>query len=332
MNSYAVNARDGKSDNGFLYEYPFHSKYKVIDGVRLHYLDEGDGPVIWLMHGMPMWSYVFRKIITPLVEAGYRVFAPDLMGFGYSDKPTDESKHHLKRHVDLMTRLIDALDLKDITVVGQDWGGPISLRYAIENKLNIQSIILLNTFIERFPESKKERQRENIITSPLPPGYALLFKNGAFSSFLVNRCDVFRKFVWQKWKTGNSSKLLGAGFRRSVKKEAMKCYQMPHKNPPERCGIAAFAKMIPDSAQHANSNYINDIRVDLERWHIPVLVLWPDGDMAWKPDEGERIASLVPDGEFHLISNTGHYLQEDDPETVSMHILNFLNDKVKSER
>ena len=92
------------------FEYPFKDNYVTIDGVRLHYLDEGHGPVVWLMHGNTTWSYLYRKIITPLVKAGYRCFVPDLMGFGLSDKPEDESVYSLKRHVDQMTGLIDQVN------------------------------------------------------------------------------------------------------------------------------------------------------------------------------------------------------------------------------
>ena len=132
------------------YQYPFQSRYATIDGVTLHYLDEGSGPVIWLMHGMPMWSYVWRKIIPPLVAAGYRCFVPDLMGFGLSDKPESEAEHGLQRHVYLMIKLIEQLGLNNIIVAGQDWGGPITLRYAIRHKkIYVHSsflIPLLNVF------------------------------------------------------------------------------------------------------------------------------------------------------------------------------------------
>ena len=167
------------------YEYPFESRYLIINNRKIHYIDEGQGPIIWMMHGMPMWSYVYRNLIPPLVNAGYRCIVPDLMGFGLSDIPDNEAEHTLKVHVAMMTELIDQLELKKITIVGQDWGGPISLRYAIENKKNIAAIILLNTFIERFPANQKERKDNNIITGPLPKIYEILFKNGKLSSFLV---------------------------------------------------------------------------------------------------------------------------------------------------
>ena len=281
--------------------YPFQSRYATVDGVRLHYLDEGQGPPIWLMHGNTTWGYLYRKMIPPLVAAGYRCFAPDLMGFGLSDKPEDDGAYSLQHHVAQMTSLIEQLGLRDLTVLGQDWGGPITLRYAIEHKDNVRALMLLNTFVRRFPANGRERREQDIITCPLPPGFTFLFKGGAYSSFLVRRLDFFRKFVWIKWKTGNPSKLLGAGLRRPVDPRAMENYLMIHDTPAKRAGLAAFPKMIPNRTDHPNASYIDQIRKELEHWEIPVLVVWADGDMAWKADEGARIAQMVPDGEFYLV-------------------------------
>jgi len=306
------------------FEYPFQSNYATVDGIRIHYLDEGQGPVIWLMHGNTSWSYLYRKMIPLLVEAGYRCFVPDLMGFGLSDSPGDEAAYSLQKHVDLMSKLIQQLDLRNIVTVGQDWGGPISLRYAIEHKDNIRALVILNTFIERFPVNESERKERGIITGPLPPGFTFLFKGGAYSSFLVRYLDAFRKFVWMKWKTGNPSKLLGSGFRRPVDPHAMENYLKIHARPAKRAGLATFPKMIPNRADHPNADYVDQIRKDLEHWKIPVQVIWSDGDMAWKPDEGARIAQLVPDGEFYLVSNAGHFLQEDAGEEIAERMIQFL--------
>lgn len=314
------------------YQYPFKSRYAVVDGIKLHYIDEGEGPVLWMLHGMPTWSYVYRKMIPLLVAAGYRCVAPDLMGFGLSDKPRDESAHSLQRHVRLMSGLIEKLGLKDIVGMGQDWGGPIMLRYAIEHKHNVRALVLLNTFIERFPASKKERRQSDIITSPLPPGYGLLFKSRGISGLLVKRADVFRKFVWRLWRSGNPSQVLGAGVRRPVDPAAMQNYLEAHDTPDKRTGIAAFAKLIPDRLNHPNARMIDQIRLELERWRVPVLVVWPDGDMAWKAGEGRRIAALVPDGEFYLVNNAGHYVQEDAGEEVAHRISEFLDSRLKAVR
>lgn len=306
------------------FEYPFTSRFATIDGIRLHYLDEGEGPVVWMMHGMPTWSYLYRKLIPPLVRAGYRCFVPDLMGFGLSGKSDDEHAHSVQRYVALMTGLIELLGLRDIVVMGQDWGGPISLRYAIEHRDNVRGLVILNTFVQRFPANRRERRQRDIITCPLPKVYNFLFKNGAFSSFVVKRLDVFRKFVWLGWKSGNPSKALGAGFRRPVDPRAMANYLEPHKAPEMRAALAAFAKLIPDRADHPNAAYIDAIRAELERWEVPALVVWPDGDMAWKPDEGKRIARMLQRGEFHLVRNAGHYLQEDAGEELAERVLQFM--------
>lgn len=309
------------------FEYPFQSHYATVDGIRLHYLDEGQGPVIWLMHGNTTWSYLYRKMIPPLVAAGYRCFVPDLMGFGLSDKPAEESAYSLQRHVALMSALIGELGLRDIVVAGQDWGGPISLRYAIEHKDKVRALVILNTFIERFPANARERRTLDIITGPLPPGFALLFKGGAVSAFLIRRLDLFRRFVWMKWRTGNPSRLLGAGFRRPVDPRAMENYFAMHDTPAKRAGLVTFPRMIPDHAAHPQAAYVDRIRSELERWQIPVQVIWSDGDLAWQPDEGARIARLVPDGAFYLVHHAGHFLQEDAGEEVAVAIVRFLRER-----
>ena len=312
------------------YEYPFRSHYATIDGVRLHYLDEGQGPAIWLMHGNTSWSYLYRKMIPRLVAAGYRCFVPDLMGFGLSDKPENDDSYSLQAHVSLMSGLIAHLGLENLVTVGQDWGGPISLRYAIEHRDNIRALVILNTFIERFPANEQERAARGMITGPLPPGFTFLFKGGAWSRFLIRRLDVFRKFVWRQWRTGNPSVLLGAGFRRPVDPRAMANYLEIHDTPAKRAGLATFPAMIPNHADHPNSSSINEIRQALEQWNIPVQVIWSDGDLAWKPAEGARIAQLVPDGHFYLVHNAGHFLQEDAGEEVAEVMIRFLADRVPS--
>jgi len=309
----------------YRYEYPFQSRYATIDGIRLHYLDEGEGPVIWLMHGNTSWSYLYRKMIPRLVKAGFRCFVPDLMGFGLSDIPTKASAYSLSRHISLMSSLIHQLQLKNIVPVGQDWGGPISLRYAIEHPDNIRALVVLNTFIERFPASRRERAKRGIITSCLPPGFSLLFKNGIVSQFLIKRMDVFRKFVWLRWRKGNPSKRLGAGFRRPVDPRVMENYLHIHNLPQKRTSLACFADMIPNNVNHPNSDCIDDIRNALSQWQIPAQVIWSDGDLAWKVEEGENIARIIPNAQFYLVKNAGHFLQEDAGEEIADVIINFLN-------
>lgn len=287
-------------------DFPFESRYAVVDGIRLHYLDEGDGPPILMMHGQPMWSYLYRKMIPPLVAAGYRCVVPDLMGFGYSDKPTDESAYTLKRHVELITGLVEQLGLKGVTTVGNDWGGPIVLRYAIEHQDNIRSLVILNTF------TKTEKP-------PLLFGtvFKLMFRSGPISSFMVRRLDLFRKFFVKP----------GLSFKRPVSPEILAQYKKTHPDAASRASIAAFPKMIPMNDRHPNAAYITEIDNTLQTWDIPVLVVFPDQDVAFKVEDGERIAKMVPNGRFHLIRNAGHFIQEDAGEEVAERMITFLKEE-----
>ena len=114
-------------------DFPFESSYREIDGLRLAYLDEGEGKPVVSFHGEPTWSFLWRKTIPPVREAGYRCIAPDYAGFGRSDKPTDLGWYTYDRHVELIAKLIEELDLRDATAVVHDWGGPIGLRLAVEH-------------------------------------------------------------------------------------------------------------------------------------------------------------------------------------------------------
>ena len=282
----------------------FEEHYEVIDGIRLLYVDEGSGPPILLVHCQPTWSYLYRKMIRPLVAAGYRCIAPDLMGFGLSDKPTDESAYTLGRHVELVTGLVEKLQLAGVTIVGQDWGGPVGLRYAIDHQDNVRSLVILNTLVK---------------ITPVPLLFTFVFRNGGFSSFLVRRLDLFRKIIFRR----------GWPFRRPLEAGVMEQYKMPHPTAATRAGIAAFPKMIPGNDRHPNAAYISQIDSVLRNWDVPVLVMFSDGDIAFKPTEGQRIAEMVPDGRFQVVRNAGHYLQEDAGEEIAQRMVTFLRDEAK---
>ena len=286
------------------FEFPFKENYVEVDGVRLHYVDEGAGPPILMFHGQPTWSYLYRKMIPPLVAAGYRCVAPDLMGFGLSDKPTDESEYTLPRHVELMTDLIEKLKLEGAIIVGQDWGGPIGLRYAIDHQENVRALVILNTLV-------------NII--PIPLFFSLMFRSGGFSSFLSRRLDLFRMLSFGS----------GLMFKRPRDKRVKEQYKMPHKKAAHRAGIAAFPKMIPTNEAHPNAQYISDIERTLREWDLPVLVMFSDKDIGFSVEEGRRIADMVPNGRFQVVKNAGHYLQEDAGEEIAERIVTFLRDEAK---
>jgi len=125
--------------------YDFAPNYVEVDGLRLHYLDEGEGDPIVCFHGEPTWSYLYRKMIPPLVEGGHRVIAPDYAGFGRSDKPTDREWYTYDRHTELMRALLEQVGVQGATVVVQDWGGPIGLRWATEDEDRVDRLVIMNT-------------------------------------------------------------------------------------------------------------------------------------------------------------------------------------------
>ena len=126
-------------------DFPFDSSYHEVDGLRLAYLDEGEGPPVVFFHGEPTWSFLWRKVIPPVRDAGYRCIAPDYAGFGRSDKPTDRSWYTYDRHCELFADLVERLDLRDTTVVVHDWGGPIGLRAAVDQPDRIARMVIMDT-------------------------------------------------------------------------------------------------------------------------------------------------------------------------------------------
>ena len=130
-------------------DFPFAPRYHPWQDLRMHYVDEGpsDGPVALLLHGMPTWSFLYRHMIPGLVAAGYRCIAPDHMGFGRSDKPTDVHWYTIARHVEILTSLITNLDLRRITLVCQDWGGPTGLAQAAMMPERFERLVIMNTWL-----------------------------------------------------------------------------------------------------------------------------------------------------------------------------------------
>src|SRR5580693_511495 len=126
-------------------DFPFASRYRDVDGLRLAHLDEGAGSPVVFLHGEPTWSFLWRKVIPPVRDAGFRCVAPDLAGFGRSDKPVDISWYSYDRHVELTATLLEDLDLRGATMVVHDWGGPIGLRIAVEHAERIDRLVILDT-------------------------------------------------------------------------------------------------------------------------------------------------------------------------------------------
>jgi haloalkane dehalogenase len=127
-------------------KWPYRPRFKKVNGWRMHYIDEGEGDPILLLHGNPTWGYLWRKVIVPLIAAGHRVIVPDQIGFGYSEKPTSEYAHTLDGHSANLVALVRQLDLQRLTVVCQDWGGPTGLSLALHEAQRIHSLVVMSTW------------------------------------------------------------------------------------------------------------------------------------------------------------------------------------------
>jgi haloalkane dehalogenase len=274
--------------------YDFEPHYAEVDGLRLHYLDEGEGDPIVCFHGEPTWSYLYRKMLPPLVAGGYRVICPDYAGFGRSDKPTERGWYTYDRHVELMTLLLDGLELTDATVVVQDWGGPIGLRWAVQNPDLVARLVILNT---------------GLFTGRVSKGFM------AWRDFAERNPDLPVGFV------------VGGATATDVPEDVVAAYEAPFPNAESKAGAAQFPLIVPTSDEMAGAAEMRAVMDELSRWDKPALVAFSDSDPVFPfPRSGEAFTSLIPTaGEQVKIEGAAHFLQEDRGEQIADEMLRFLS-------
>jgi haloalkane dehalogenase len=273
--------------------FPFEPHYLEQDGLRLHYLDEGaDDPVLCL-HGEPTWSFLYRKMIPVLVGAA-RVVAPDYFGFGRSDKPVEAGWYSFNRHYGSILRLVEELDLRALTVVVQDWGGPIGLRLAVENPERVERLVIMNTGIG----------------GGRPPSETWLR---------------FRDLVRAAGSDFQAGRLIRTSAVRGLADEVVAAYDAPFPVPESKAGVLAFPEQVPTEPEHPNTEPLMAIREALRSWQKPALVLFGDSDPIFAPRVAERIAEWIPGAlPAELIENAGHFVQEDAGEQAAERITRFL--------
>ncbi len=285
--------------------WPYEPKWLHTDGVRLHYVDEGPvgGEPVVMLHGNPTWSYLYRRFFELLVEADFRAVAHDELGFGRSDKPEREAEHSLARHVGHFGALMDELELDGITLVVQDWGGPIGLAWAVEHPERVRRLVLLNTWPGGVP--------------PDFPAMPLLFR--ALRSRVGGAALVKGAHVYVRLFLFRGERELGTDERAA--------YLAPHPRRATRAGVLAFARMIPwgrDGGGAAGEiGHRTEERLDVLA-DKPVLVVWPLGDRAFRKKTLTLWRARFPDAHVHELAGSGHYVQEDAPERVVPLLLDFL--------
>jgi haloalkane dehalogenase len=261
-------------------DFPFESRYREIDGLRLAYLDEGEGKPVVFFHGEPTWSFLWRKVIPPVRDAGFRCIAPDYAGFGRSDKPTDLSWYSYDRHVELIANLLEELDVRDATAVVHDWGGPIGLRLAVEHPDRFSRIVIMET----GPFTGHQRMSDAWLK---------------FREFVRENADV------------PVGMLVRGGCKNDPGDDVIAAYEAPYPTPESKAGPRAFPLILPtepDAPGAAEGKRVADaLRID-ER---PTLVLWADSDFILPFSVGERVSEQLNFPAPHKIENASHFLQED---------------------
>ena len=278
--------------------YNFEPHYVIIDGYRIHYIDEGpsDGQVILMLHGEPSWSYLYRKMIPIFTEAGYRSIAPDLIGFGRSDKPTTMDVHTYQFHVDTQAALVEALDLTNVTFVGQDWGGLAGLRIVAENEDRFSRVAIANTGL---PDPSVE-----------PIGGAFMgWKR--INQGMINTGDI------------DTGTLIATNTGDPSVKPA---YDAPFPDPTYKAGPLIMPQRVPVTIDYPGAAENAAAWEVLKRWEKPFLTSFSDSDRitaSWK----DRFLEEVPgtrNQPHSTIENAGHFLQEQKGEEWARLIVEFI--------
>jgi haloalkane dehalogenase len=264
-------------------DYPFEPHYAEVDGLRIHYVDEGpaEADPVLMLHGEPSWSFLYRFMI-PICAERHRVIAPDLVGFGRSDKPARPSDYSYQSHVDWMTGLVvDRLDLRRITLVGQDWGSLVGLRMAAEHEERFARIVVGNGFLPTGDE-------------PFPSAFKIWRAFARFS-------PVFP-----------ISAIVDLGTRRKLTAEERRAYEAPFPSRAYKAGARAFPALVPTSPDDPASPANREAWKVLERWEKPFLTTFSNGDPITRGADRvlrERIPGTA--GQEHETLRGGHFLQED---------------------
>ncbi len=274
-------------------DFPFASRFREVEGLRLAHLDEGDGKPVVFLHGEPTWSFLWRKVIPPVRDAGFRCLAPDMAGFGRSDKPTDISFYTYDRHVALVGSLLEELDVRGATIVVHDWGGPVGLRLAVEQAERIERLVIMDTGL-----FNGRQQMSDAWT--------------AFRNFVESSEDLpVGMLVRGACKTDPGDEVIAA-------------YDAPYPNAASKAGARAFPLIIPRSPEEAGASEGQAVTDALRGDDRPTLMLWADSDPVLPLHVGERFAESIGRPKPTTIEGAGHFLQEDQGPLIGALIADWL--------
>lgn len=287
--------------------YPFAPRYadvvaEDLDPIRMHYLDEGpaDGPVALLLHGQPTWSYLYRTVIPPLVDHGIRVIAPDNIGFGRSDKPSSAYEYTLARHIAWTRSLVTGLDLRDITLVAQDWGGPIGFSVLAEEPDRFARVVAANTILHT--------------ADPALAGRLDWALHGDGDSRVVLEEGLLDYLLYtQRAPSLRASDFVGASTRTPLPPEVLAAYDAPFPSTGHTAGLRQMTALLPLTRNDPGARIGRRTMRALEAFERPFITAFSDGDPAtrgWESVFAERVPGAR--GREHVtLTGAGHFLQED---------------------
>ncbi len=287
----------------FKAEYPFKSNFLDLDGLKYHYLDEGKGDPIVMVHGNPSWSFYYRRLVGEL-RSKYRVIVPDHIGCGLSDKPADSQyTYSLQQRIDDLDTLIASLKLKrKVTLVVHDWGGMIGMGWAIRHPEKVARLVILNTAAFHLPADKKF------------PVALKLCRNTQLGSFLVQGFNLFaRGAAWIGCK------------RKRMPSSLQKMYCFPYDNWQHRVATLRFIQDIPLQPDDRGYSLISEIEAGLDQFaKIPMLICWGELDFVFDTTFLAEWQRRFPHAEVHSYADCGHYVLEDCATEVVPLIKKFL--------
>lgn len=291
-------------------DFPFRSRFLPVDGQRLHYVDEGSGEPILMLHGNPTWSYLYRHLIADL-RSSYRCVALDHLGFGFSDKPR-RGDYSMRAHTQRLGNFVSKLGLTGVTLVVQDWGGIIGLGWAVRNKPLVKRLVIMNT--TGFPPAGRG---ELLKMKPAPWGFLMLYplKLPVVGELFVQGANGFVK------------RLLPAGIhhRERLDRNTMSGYLDPYPTWGSRRAHLASVRQIPLSPRHPTWRLLQEIDAELDGWQVPTQLVWGMRDPVFVPWFLEQFEKKLPNHAPTVrIEDASHFLQDDTPAPIITTIREFM--------
>jgi pimeloyl-ACP methyl ester carboxylesterase len=295
-----------------LRDYPFQSRHVHVCGHRMHYVDEGRGETIVLLHGNPTWSYLYRHVIAGLRDS-YRCVAPDHLGFGLSDKPP-QADYSMRAHAMRLEAFVQALELHDVTLVVQDWGGVIGLSWAVRHKAMVKRLVVLNTagFVP-------ETLRELAALRPLPWGFPLLWslRVPVLGEVFVQGLAGFVRYLLP----------LGTYHRERLTDDVMAAYRAPYPTWASRRAQLASVRQVPMRPRDSAWQLLQETGAELDGWTVPTQIAWGMRDPVFVPWFLEEFERRLPNHRPTVrIEDASHFLQEDQPDRITEVIRAFVGE------